>query len=191
MFKKRNTFELMLLMAMFGSALFFLFLLFVYSVRKSQSTFPEIALPTIFWYSTGIILLSSLTLYLAQRVFRQDQFVQYRFWMGSTFLLGALFCGMQALGWQQIHLQTANPAANMSGGFIYLLSGMHLLHIVVGLFFLGKIWWEALRRQQYVEAFVYSVNPPNQLRIGLVVFYWHFVDALWLILFGFLCWQRY
>ena len=52
--------------------------------------------------------------------------------------------------------------------------------------FLGIAFGEAINRRQYVEAFVYSVNPPNQLKLRLITLYWHFVDVLWLGLFLFL-----
>ncbi|MFN3590499.1 MAG: heme-copper oxidase subunit III, partial [Spirosomataceae bacterium] len=48
---------------------------------------------------------------------------------------------------------------------------------------------DAWRNRKYVDSFVYSVNPPNQLRLKLISIYWHFVDILWLILFLFLAYH--
>ena len=72
------------------------------------------------------------------------------------------------------------------GGFVYIISGVHLLHILVGLVFLTIMLVEAMRRRPYVDSFVYSVNPPNKLKIRLITLYWHFVDLLWIGLFIFL-----
>ncbi len=188
--KRPEPFRFMLMLAMFGSGLFFVFCLLIYVLRKEGSNLVEIPLPRIFWVSTAVMLLSSLTLHTAQWAFRKDKYLIYRMLMGNTLLLGILFILMQLMGWQSIINYPQVPEARTSVGFIYLISGMHILHILVGLFFLIKIFIEALKRLSYVDSFVYSVNPPNQLKINLIVFYWHFVDVLWIVLFLFLVYQH-
>ena len=110
--------------------------------------------------------------------------------MGTTLTLGICFIIMQLFGWKELFELNANSAIRTSRGFIIIISGLHILHIVVGLIFLIKIFIESLKRLSYVESFVYSVNPPNQLKVNLIVFYWHFVDILWVILFLYLWWQN-
>lgn len=190
--KRREPFRFMLGLAMFGSVMVFFFMLLVYALRKDidGNTFVETPLPTIFNISTLVILLSSLTLHLGDKSFKKDQFLQYRTLMGATFFLGAAFIIMQLVGWKQLHDTSTTSESRNSGGFIYLISGLHILHILIGLGFLLKIFIEALKRLSYVDSFVYSVNPPNQLKINLIIFYWHFVDVLWLVLFSFLVWQH-
>lgn len=192
MMKRREPFQFMLTLAMFGSGLVFLFLLIVYSARKNISAqgFEELPLPEIFYASTIIIIISSFTLHIANINFRKDHFITYRILMGLTLILGISFIFMQLWGWQEVYSLSDNPARKNSGGFIYLLSGLHILHIIIGIFFLVQIFIEALKRMSYVESFVYSVNPPNQLKINLIIFYWHFVDVLWVILFLYLLWQH-
>jgi cytochrome c oxidase subunit 3 len=149
-----------------------------------------VPLPSLFLISTAVILLSSLTLHLANNSFRSDGFVRYRVLMGSTLGLGVLFIILQLLGWQQLISGGVSMSNNPSAGFIYVISGLHILHILGGVVALGLAVIDSLKNYNYVDAFVYSVNPPNQLKIRLITLYWHFVDVLWLILFAFLVYQH-
>ncbi len=189
--QRREPFKFMLQLAMFGSGLLFLGLLVFYTIlQRPEAGFGQLILPQIFWASTLLMLISSLTLHLAHLYFKQDKYPTFRFYMGFTLSLGICFIVMQLIGWQQLFQLNANAAVRTSRGFIIILSGLHILHIFAGLIFLIKVFIELLRRRSYVETFVYSVNPPNQLKINLIIFYWHFVDVLWLILFMFLCWHH-
>lgn len=189
--QRKEPFKFMLQLAMFGSGLLFLGLLVFYTIlSRPEAGFGRLILPEIFWASTLLMLISSLTLYLAEWSFDKHNFKSYRFYMGSTLALGICFIVMQLLGWKELFELNANSAIRTSRGFIVMISGLHILHIVVGLIFLVKIFIESLKRLSYVESFVYSVNPPNQLKVNLIVFYWHFVDVLWVILFLYLWWQN-
>ncbi len=190
--KRREPFKFMLQMAIFGSGLMFFGLMATYLAReRPQAGFEKIYLPQIFWISTLVIMISSLTLHLANMNFKQDKYLNYRILMGITLTLGLVFIAMQFWGWKEIFAQNSTPEVKNARGFIYLLSGLHILHIVLGLFFLIKIFVEAIRRMSYIESFIYSVNPPNQLKINLIIFYWHFVDVLWVVLFLFLLWRNF
>jgi cytochrome c oxidase subunit 3 len=140
----------------------------------------------IFWASTVAILVSSFTLHEANRAFSEERFVQYRRLMGATLLLGGVFMVTQLIGGYQLHERGDTLQNSVSSGFIYLLSGLHLLHLLGGVIFLAKLFIEGLKHLSYVDAFVYSVNPPNLLKVKLVALYWHFVDVLWIVLFLFL-----
>ncbi|GAA4411639.1 hypothetical protein GCM10023187_37790 [Nibrella viscosa] len=169
-----------------GSVLIFTVLLAVYIVRRTGPGWSDVPLPNVFLISTFAILLSSLTLHNANQAFRQERFANYRTNMSTTLALGTLFILLQAWGWRQLFVSGVVLEGNPSGSFIYLLSGLHLLHILIGLVFLVIALAEALRRRPYIDSFVYSVNPPNQLRLRLITLYWHFVDVLWIGLFLFL-----
>lgn len=169
-----------------GSVLLFTVLLGIYIVRQTGPGWADVALPNVFILSTFVILLSSLTLHNANRAFQHEQFANYRINIATTLILGTLFILLQGWGWRQMVQAGVGLEGNPAGGFVYVLSGLHLLHILIGLIFLVITLVEALRRRAYVEAFVYSVNPPNQLKIRLITLYWHFVDVLWVALFVFL-----
>ncbi len=184
--KRREPFRFMLWLAIAGSVLLFTVLLMIYVVRVTGPGWVNMPLPTVFLLSTFVIMLSSLTLHNANTAFLHERFSAYRTNIGTTLGLGVLFMVLQGWGWRQLMQAGVRLEGNPAGGFVYLISGLHLLHILIGLIFLVIVFVEAARRRQYVESFVYSVNPPNQLKLRLTTLYWHFVDVLWLGLFLFL-----
>ena len=169
-----------------SSVMLFTVLLSVYIIRQTGPGWVDIKLPNVFLVSTLVILLSSFTLHNANQAFRHERFANYRLNMATTLGLGILFIMLQGWGWRQMIRAGVGLEGNPAGGFVYIISGVHLLHILIGLIFLVIALAEALRRRPYVDSFVYSVNPPNQLKIRLITLYWHFVDVLWVGLFIFL-----
>ncbi|WP_461150121.1 cytochrome c oxidase subunit 3 [Spirosoma pulveris] len=184
--KRREPFRFMVWMGIASSIILFTMLLVAYVVRRTAPGWSDIKLPNVFLVSTGVILLSSLTLKNAIQAFRHERFGSYRTNIATTFGLGVLFIILQAWGWRQMARAGVGLEGNPAGGFVYIISGIHLLHILVGLIFLAILLAEALRRRLYIDSFVYSVNPPNSLKIKLISLYWHFVDILWIGLFIFL-----
>ncbi|GAB2520481.1 cytochrome c oxidase subunit 3 [Spirosoma aerophilum] len=176
----------MLWLGIASSVMIFTMLLVAYVVRQTGPGWKTIKLPNVFLISTVVILLSSFTLKNAIQAFRHERFSNYRTNIATTLGLGTLFVILQAWGWRQMIRSGVELQGNPAGGFVYIISGVHLLHILIGLIFLAIILVEALRRRLYVDSFVYSVNPPNWLKIRLITLYWHFVDLLWLGLFAFL-----
>lgn len=169
-----------------SSTMLFTMLLVAYVVRSAGSNWSMVKLPLVFLISTAVILLSSFTLNNARIAFRHERFGNYRTNLATTLSLGILFMLLQGWGWRDLIRAGVRLEGNPAGGFIYIISGLHLLHILIGLILLGIVMSEALLRRPYVESFVYSVNPPNRLKIKLIILYWHFVDILWLGLFLFL-----
>lgn len=169
-----------------SSVMLFTILLAAYVIRRTGPGWASVKLPNVFLISTVVIVLSSLTLNNANQAFRHERFGSYRSNMATTLVLGTLFILLQGWGWRQMIQAGIKLEGNPAGGFVYIISGVHLLHILIGLIFIIIALVEALRRRPYVDSFVYSVNPPNQLKIRLITLYWHFVDVLWIALFIFL-----
>ena len=71
-------------------------------VKSNQVNWQGVEIPTFFWYSTGVILLSSITVQMALRAFKQREMSQYRTWIGVTFLLGIAFVVLQWFGFQDL-----------------------------------------------------------------------------------------
>ena len=184
--KRREPFRFMVWLGIASSVFLFTILLVAYVVRQTGPGWTATKLPNVFLVSTGVILLSSLTLKNAIQSFRHERFSNYRVNIATTFGLGVLFVILQAWGWRQMTRMGVEMKGNPAGGFVYIISGVHLLHILIGLIFLAILLVEAVRHRLYVDSFVYSVNPPNWLKIRLISLYWHFVDILWLALFAFL-----
>jgi cytochrome c oxidase subunit III len=188
--KRREPMQFLLWLGIGGSMLLFASLLAVYLIRRVGPNWPEITLPGVFWISTFAMLLSSVTMHEAHRAFQRERFPVYRACLGTTLALGVSFVLMQVWGWMQMLDQGIGLRDNAPGAFVYLLSGLHLLHIAGGLAFLGVAFWSSIKNMSYVDAFIYSVNPPNRLKVKLITIYWHFVDVLWIFLFLFLLFQH-
>ena len=176
----------MLWLGVIGSSLLFTTIFIVYLVRIHNENGHFVALPDMFWLSTLVILFSSITLHEANLAFLQERFLHYRVFLGATLTLGITFMLLQVIGWLEIIEGGAFMAENNSVGFIYLLTGLHLIHIFGGVMYLSVLFRKAVINRTYVDSFVYSVNPPNRLRLKLMTRYWHFIDILWLIVFIFL-----
>lgn len=138
----------------------------------------KVILPQVFVYSTLIIVLSSLSMYLAQRSARLLQFGKQKLWLGVTIVLGLAFFGMQLYGWTvlvKIGVYFINPNASQS--FIYIFTGAHLLHIFAGLILLGNALLTVIRNRPQVT---------NIYRMEMASLFWHFVDLVWIYLYIFL-----
>lgn len=184
--RRREPFRFMVWLGIAGSVLVFTVLLAIYAVRSTGPGWAEVRLPVVFLLSTVVILVSSLTLHNANLNFKNEQFAAYRANLTATLTLGMAFIVLQGWGWRHLIVAGVMLENNPAGGFVYIISGLHILHILLGLIFLVIALAEAMRRTAYVDAFVYSVNPPNQLKLRLLTLYWHFVDVLWIGLFLFL-----
>ena len=184
--RRREPFGFMLWLGVIGSSLLFTSIFIVYLVRVYNESSQIIALPDMFWLSTLVILFSSITLHEANLAFVQERFLHYRVFLGTTFILGITFMLLQVSGWLEIIDSGSFAGRNNAVSLIYILTGLHLLHILGGVFYLSVLLKQAVKNRTYVDSFVYSVNPPNRLRLKLITRYWHFVDALWLVVFIFL-----
>lgn len=184
--KRREPFAFMLYLAIVGSGLLFFFLLLVFITKEARNQDIPLKIPGVFWVSTFVIVASSLTLQGANKAFKEERFRSYRLNISITLLAGILFIVLQGLGWRKMLMAGITMSNNTGGMFIYVLSGLHILHTLGGLIALASANKDAFQRMQYVDSYVYSVNPPNQLKIKLISIYWHFIDILWIILFLFL-----
>lgn len=186
LFKRREPFQFMLWLGIFGSALLFFFVLFIFVKREFDNQDLRVPIPQAFWVSTVTIMLSSGTIAWAKNAFTNEKFNDYRLAILITFALGMSFFVSQAWGWREMFNQNIRLDNDTGGSFVYILSGLHLAHTFGGILALIIVLTDAFRNKSYVDSYVYSVNPPNQLRLKLTGIYWHFVDILWLILFVFL-----
>ena len=169
-----------------GVVMLFTGLTSAFIVRKGDGNWFRYELPDLFMYSTFIVLLSSLTMVLAYRGVKRDEIVFSRYAVLATLVLGSLFCLFQFLGWKDmiehgLYLITPKDGSKVSASFVYVLTGLHLLHILGGLIFLMIV----LRKSYKLE-----VHKKNTLLIDMCNTYWHFVGFLWVYLYLFLYFAR-
>jgi cytochrome c oxidase subunit 3 len=148
-----------------------------YLVRKAEGNWVEFKLPNLFWISTGILALSSISMQFALAAAKKDQFNALRTSISITFVLGLLFLILQYYGWIQLVEMNVYFVGNPSGSFVYVLSGLHGLHLISGLIVLLVA---------LIAAFKLKINAKALTQIKICSTYWHFLDALWIYLFLFL-----
>src|SRR6476620_8390860 len=148
-----------------------------YIVKRNQANWITFDLPVAFWYSTAVIILSSLTVVFALRAFKERAMAKYRYLTISTMILGIVFIVLQVIGFRQLWLQGLTLTSNVSISFLYIIVGIHALHVAGGVIALIVMSLKAFSSKMRN----YSIVP-----IELVSTYWHFVDLLWIYLLVFL-----
>ena len=148
-----------------------------YIIKRNQPNWFEFDLPVTFWYSTAVIVASSVTIWLAVRAFREKAMAKYRQMLMATFFLGILFIGLQVTGFVQLWKQGITLTKNVSISFLYPIIGLHAVHVIGGVIALLIMFLKAFSRKQKT----YSAVP-----VELISTYWHFVDLLWIYLLFFL-----
>src|SRR5690606_27662023 len=83
-----------------------------YIVRQAQGNWVYFRLPVTFWISTAAIIISSITLHLGVKAFKQRQIPRYRALMTVTTVLGILFCVLQWIGFEQLTANNIKLAGN-------------------------------------------------------------------------------
>lgn len=137
-------------------------------------------LPKAFIISTVIIVVSSITIWLAKRSLKQSKIQQTTIWLLTTLVLGLFFIYNQFVGFGQIIADGYNftgPTSNITMSFIFLIAFVHILHVVVGLVSLLVVIYNHFK-QKY--------KPEDMLGLELASTFWHFIDILWVYLFLFL-----
>jgi cytochrome c oxidase subunit 3 len=158
---------------MFGS------LTSAYLVRQAAGNWLEFRIPDVFYISTFIILLSSVSLHASYWAFRTGRVSLYRALLPTTLILGIIFIVLQYQGWNALYSIGVVLDGNPGGSFFYVISGIHAAHVIGGLFALTVAVMHAF-------TLTYKVTEKRRRRFQLVLHYWHFVDFLWLYLFLFL-----
>lgn len=153
-----------------------------YVVRQAQGNWLEFRLPEWFFLSTVIILLSSLSIHLSFKEFLKGNTSNYRNLYVLTFILGLGFVVTQYLGWNAMNASGVELTGNPAGSFVYVISGVHVLHVLGGM---------AALLVGLLKAFLlpHRVTPKRVTRFKMMAHYWHFVDVLWIYLLLFFMFQ--
>lgn len=124
---------------------------------------------------TICLLSSSLTVYLSVSALRKNNVRLCALWLAATVLLGSIFLAGTAREWHElIYRHGLTIGTNLFGTTFYSLVGLHATHVVVGLIMLALALVFALSGR---------VNEANAERLDVLSLYWHFVDAVWVVVF--------
>lgn len=157
-----------------------------YIVRKGAGNWTSFQLPFQFMVSAIIIIISSATMHWTVLSFRKGNFTSYRLALSFTFTLGMAFCIVQYLGWKALQHIGIYLEGNPSGSFIYVISIIHILHVLVGILLLTITFLRSFFiLNQPSKWIAWHEDGNKSIRIELLANYWHFVGILWLYLLVF------
>ncbi len=150
-----------------------------YIVKHAAGNWLEFGLPSLFYVSVGLIVLSSITLHISYISYKKQKEGLYKGMLILTFILGIAFIVSQYQGWMQLQAIGVDFKANVAGSFTYLITGAHAVHVLGGIATLVVAMIHAFSLK-----FRYTEQRKN--RFELVLHYWHFVGILWIYLLLFI-----
>ena len=159
------------------TAIFIIFVVaYVFYLGKSLSgPTPEqiLDLPI---FTTISLLSSSLTIHLAATSLRKNAVERCSLWLAATVLLGAIFLAGTAREWYRlIYERNFTIRTNLFGTTFYSLIGLHATHVIVGLFLLALALFFSLQKR---------LTRTYEGQFEVLSYYWHFVDAVWVVVFS-------
>lgn len=180
-----HPYETLLYLGMFGSGLIFLFLTvaFLFSGLDQLGGMNK-KIPVSFLISTFLLVSSGYTATRIRIYFQEENAEKVIRTLGITLLLGLLFTGLQITGWKELESMGIDFQGIPSGSFLYVLSGIHVFHLLGAMIF-ALILWAQLRNRKNdeVKRLILFTNPFEKMRLRLFTVYWQFMDGIWLILF--------
>lgn len=158
------------------SAVFTIFVVaYIFYIGKSLSGPTPRDVLTIPIFSTVCLLSSSLTIHLAVRALRNAKVVAFGFWWLVTLTLGTIFLIGTGREWHRLIFDEGlTVSTNLFGTTYYSLVGLHAFHVTFGLIVIAVVMTFTLLGKvtsQYTE------------RLDIFSLYWHFVDAVWVVVF--------
>jgi cytochrome c oxidase subunit III len=144
------------------------------SYKSATPDWVALQIPTALWATTVVILFSSISFEIARRALQRNQFEKFKSWISLTTVLGLIFLAGQIIAWRQLVGQGIYVQSNPHSSFFYVLTGLHALHLVGGLFVLAYLMWSALRMR---------IGMKKRITVEMTSVYWHFMDGLWVYLF--------
>lgn len=146
-----------------------------YIVKRNLPTWQTLVFPSIFLISTAVILLSSLSLYMADKFLKEEKIHSFQLSLLITLVLGIAFVVLQWEGFTRLWNEGITfKGASGGNQFLYVIAGLHLAHVIGGIIALSV---------SSIKSFVIKDIKRNSIKLAGI--YWHFVDVLWIYLFIF------
>jgi cytochrome c oxidase subunit 3 len=132
-----------------------------------------IPLPRVLYADTAVLLISSVTVALAQAASSKGQRKKSHILLRATLLLGCTFVAGQVLGWHELASHGIYLGSNAGSAFFYVITAMHAIHLIGGIVVLAYVIFRANHLQG---------AGLEQAATESVALYWHFMDGLWVYL---------
>ena len=132
------------------------------------------------WFNSVCLLSSSFFIWLAEHAIEHGKMAAFRLWWMVTILLGAIFLEGTAAEWYKLIVDDhLTISTNLFGTTFYSLVGLHASHVIVGLLMMTVV---------LIFTLFGAVRPAHAERIKVLALYWHFVDAVWVVVFTVVYW---
>ena len=154
-----------------------LFALFIsaYTTRMELGDWRPLPEPTLLWFNTAILVLSSIALQWARHSVEKEEIGGVKIGLAAGGGLTISFMVGQLVAWQQLGDLGYHPSTNPANGFFYLITGLHGLHMLGGLVAWCRTSFKVWRGSEAAEV---------RLSVELCTAYWHFLLVVWFVLFG-------
>ena len=176
---KQKAVKALLYLGIVSMIMLFAGLTSAYIVRQGEGNWVLFELPTKFYFSTFIIIASSVTMFLSVSAAKKDDLPKIKLFTSLTLALGLAFVWFQLAAWNDLvssGIFFTGKQSNASGAYLYVLSGAHLAHLSGGIIALTIV---------VAKSFQQKYNSNNLQGLQLCSIYWHFLDILWVYLFLF------
>jgi len=169
----------MLWVSMISMVMFFAGLTSAYVISMRRDDWVTFELPDAFYISTVLIILSSITISISQRLIKKEKRELSITFLLITFALGIAFVWQQYAGFEDLRsagLFFTGPTSTVSTSFIIGITLMHALHVFAGIIVLLVVIYNHFNHK-------YTLDDLLGFELGAI--FWHFVDVLWIYLFFF------
>ncbi|HET8962390.1 MAG TPA: cytochrome c oxidase subunit 3 [Chitinophagales bacterium] len=167
-----------------GIVMLFIALSLAYLLNDKQQTWQQFQLPQIFWLSTLIVAAISIKMKGQMSWYQAEKFKKLRRGYFFSLILSIAFIICQLIGWEQLQRQGITLKGTPSASYLYVISGLHVLHILVGVVMLMvAVYRSQIYTKDEISRLLFFTDPIRKYRLKLLVDYWHTIDFLWIYLF--------
>lgn len=134
------------------------------------------ALDPVFTFIFSICLFaSSGTIYLSEKALEKGNQGGFRFWLGATVVLGAIFLVGQGIEYVKLFNEDITVSRNLFGTTFFTMTGFHGFHVFIGLIMLSAL---------FIQAMGGYFKTRHSSAVNTISLYWHFVDLVWVVIFS-------
>lgn len=182
-----HPYNVMLVLVIAAISMLFLGIMAAWVYNRFHARLPAVHIPWLFYPNTLLLIGASISMEGAKKAYAADDAPTFLRKLKMVFGLSVGFLLLQGLAWCWLFRHQLDPAANNSMGYLYALSGLHVLHVLVGLPFLAVFEYRSKKRlSEEAGRLIFFSDAEQRLRLRLLSIYWHFLDVLWLILLAML-----
>jgi len=153
----------------------FALLISAYHMRMMEADWTTLALPRVLWLNTAVLVVGGIAMQWTRTAAQRGQADRVRAGLISAGVFTFLFLAGQLWAWQQLNAAGYFLASDPAASFFYLLTALHGLHLLGGLWVWGRTTAKVLRGVEVAKV---------RLSVELCTVYWHYLLLVWLVLFA-------